>query len=67
MLATQIHDDFNINPVDEALAYHDGDAIATIETLLADIGFLRQQLAMATALGSRGYTRGWVPPMDREA
>lgn len=51
--------------VDDAIAWHSGDAVATVETLLDDCRHLRQQLALARAAISRGYTRGWVPSEDR--
>jgi hypothetical protein len=53
------------NAVDAALAWHDGDPRATIETLLADCGHLRVQLAAARNCISRGLTRGWLPEAER--
>ncbi|CAN7640135.1 hypothetical protein LJR257_004677 [Ensifer adhaerens] len=44
-----------------ALAWHDGDAKATIRTLLADCRHLREQLALAEISMSLGFTRGWRP------
>ena len=58
--------DQNSNVIDEALAWHDGDARATIATLLADCGHLRQQLALSDRAISRGFTRGWKPKPDRD-
>ena len=55
-------------PADEiaqALAWHDGDPIATIATLIEDCAFLRGELAAAEMLLSKGYGRGWVPRMER--
>lgn len=55
-------------PEDEvalALAWHDGDATATIATLLEDCAFLRRELAAAESLLSKGYGRGWVPRLER--
>jgi len=55
-------------PEDEvalALAWHDGDASATIATLLEDCAFLRRELAAAETLLSKGYGRGWVPRLER--
>jgi hypothetical protein len=55
-------------PEDEvalALAWHDGDPIATIATLIEDCAFLRSELAAAESLLSKGFGRGWVPRMDR--
>lgn len=49
-----------------ALAWHDGDAIATIATLIEDCAFLRTELAAAEALLSKGYGRGWVPRRARD-
>lgn len=48
-----------------ALAWHDGDPIATIATLIEDCAFLRSELAAAESLLSKGYGRGWVPKMER--
>jgi hypothetical protein len=55
-------------PEDEitlALAWHDGDPIATIATLIEDCAFLRAELAAAETLLSKGYGRGWLPRMQR--
>lgn len=49
------------DPVEHAIAWHDGDARAAIRTLLQDVAYLRQQLALATAAMGHGYTRGWRP------
>ncbi|TCL74904.1 hypothetical protein EV286_102468 [Rhizobium sp. BK251] len=57
----------SLDPVDLALAWHDGDARATIETLLRDCGHLRTQLETASLFLSRGITRGWMPETDRDA
>ncbi|KQV41534.1 hypothetical protein ASC96_17105 [Rhizobium sp. Root1204] len=55
-------------PIDEiaaALAFHDGDPRATIGTLLADVRFLKQQLAITQSGMSIGFTRGWEPSYER--
>lgn len=55
-------------PIDEvaaALAWHYGDAEATIRTLLADCEHLRQQVALARSAISVGFTRGWLPSGER--
>lgn len=52
--------------VEAALAYHDGNAEATIATLLEDLRFLRQQLALAEGAMSTGMTRGWRPIYERD-
>lgn len=51
--------------VKEALAWHDGNARATIETLLLDCEFLREQLHLANGCISRGLTRGWYASAER--
>lgn len=64
MLAEQT----SVEPIDTAeaaLEWHNGDAIATIETLLEDRRFLREQIAMAHGCISRGLTRGWRPAFER--
>lgn len=54
------------NEIDDALAWHDGDARATIATLLADCAYLRWQLDVAGRAVSHGYTRGWRPSAARD-
>lgn len=54
------------DPVDAALAYHNDDVRATISTLLADCGHLREQLVIAKGCISKGLTRGWTPELERE-
>lgn len=54
------------SPVDQAIAWHDGDLRATITTLLEDCRFLREQVDTASKCMSRGMTRGWVPSVDRD-
>ena len=57
-----------LQPEDEiaqALAWHDGDPIATIATLIEDCAFLRGELAAAEHLLSKGFGRGWLPRMER--
>ncbi|MDO1582448.1 hypothetical protein [Rhizobium oryzicola] len=51
--------------VDTALAWHQGDARATIATLLEDLKFVRGQLALAEGAMSHGLTRGWQPTYER--
>lgn len=60
--ATQNHDvDQAEGDFTAALAWHNGDAEATIRTLLADCKHLREQLALAEISLSLGFTRGWRP------
>lgn len=54
-----------VNEVEAALAWHDGDARKTIETLLDDVRHLKLQLALTEATSSRGFTRGWRPRLER--
>lgn len=65
MLAERNSSPIQPNSVDAALAWHDGDARATIETLLRDCGYLREQIDIARGCISRGLTRGWLPGTDR--
>ncbi len=51
----------DLSPIDAALAWHAGDARATIATLIEDCRHLRQQLALTEG----GMTRGWSPSFDR--
>lgn len=54
------------DPIEEALAWHQGDARACIATLLADCAYLRYQIEVADRAMSRGFTRGWRPCSDRD-
>lgn len=54
-----------LDEVAAALAWHDGDAEATIRTLLADCKHLREQLALAQIAMGMGFTRGWSPCPER--
>jgi len=56
----------NLSEIDDALAWHDGDARAAIATLLADCAYLRWQLELASRAMSRGFVRGWCPDTARE-
>jgi len=47
------------------LQAHDGDALAAIRSVLADADFLREQLFIASALMSKGISRGWKPQYER--
>jgi hypothetical protein len=65
--------EFRAKPKDEereavraALAWHEGDPVATIATLLADCGHLRQQLELTRTAMGRGFVRGWQPTPDRD-
>ena len=50
--------------VDAAIAWHDGDARATVATLLDAVRHLRIQLALAEGVMSRGMVRGWRPTYE---
>lgn len=56
----------NPNEIDEALSWHDGDARATVATLLADCAYLRWQLELAGRVMGRDFVRGWCPDPERE-
>ncbi|PDT55015.1 MULTISPECIES: hypothetical protein [Sinorhizobium] len=55
-----------MDEVASALAWHGGDAEATIRTLLADCKHLREQLALAQIAMGLGFTRGWSPCPERQ-
>lgn len=52
--------------LEEVLAYHDGNALAAVQTLLDDCKHLRGQLAITESAMSRGLTRGWRPKNDQQ-
>lgn len=54
-----------VDPVEAALAWHQGDARAAIATLIEDCRHLRHQLALTEGAMSRGMTRGWAPSFER--
>ncbi|MBY5552354.1 hypothetical protein HFO41_11785 [Rhizobium leguminosarum] len=53
--------------VEAVLAWHDDNAKAAIRSLLDDCKHLRQQLALAESVMSRGMARGWTPRYERDA
>ncbi|MBY5566466.1 hypothetical protein HFO55_04245 [Rhizobium leguminosarum] len=53
--------------VEAVLAWHDDNAKAAIRSLLDDCKHLRQQLALAERVMSRGMARGWMPRYERDA
>jgi len=55
------------DPVDAAMAWHGNDARATIQALLEDRVRLQEQLAIAKACVSKGFTRGWRPRKRRRS
>jgi len=59
------HNQHQMDPVVMALLWHEGDAIATIKTLIDDCQHLRAQLSLATGAISNGMARGWLPASDR--
>jgi hypothetical protein len=56
----------DLSELKQVLAYHDGNANAAIDTLLNDCRYLRDQLSIARATMSIGFTRGWLPSTDRD-
>ncbi|MEY9828900.1 hypothetical protein ABIA25_000715 [Sinorhizobium fredii] len=55
-----------LDPINDALAFHDGDPRATISTLLADCAHLREQLLIAKTCLSKGLTPGWSLELERK-
>ncbi len=53
--------------IDEALAYHQGDARATVAALLAERDFLLREIEYATLAMSYGFSRGWKPANQKIA
>ncbi|MBY5668664.1 hypothetical protein HFO32_10080 [Rhizobium leguminosarum] len=53
--------------VEAVLTWHDDNAKAAIRSLLDDCKHLRQQLALAERVMSRGMARGWAPRYERDA
>ncbi|TDK37588.1 hypothetical protein E2F50_06625 [Rhizobium deserti] len=53
------------NELEDVLAYHEGDAVAVVQTLLDDCKHLRRQLVLTERAMSRGMTRGWRPSFER--
>lgn len=51
--------------VEAVLAYHGGNALAAIQTLLDDCRHLRGELVLVEGASSRGFTRGWRPSYER--
>jgi hypothetical protein len=47
------------------IAAHNGDTVAALRSVMADVLFLETQLAGASALMSRGMGRGWMPAFTR--
>ena len=52
--------------VSAVLSLFEGDANTTIGALLAELQFVRGQLALCEAGMSVGFTRGWVPRFNSE-
>lgn len=53
------------DPIEAIIAAHDGDARAAVADLVQRIQHLRRQLSLASAVMSKGMTRGWQPSMDQ--
>ncbi|MCQ1779107.1 hypothetical protein NOJ05_18035 [Neorhizobium galegae] len=49
------------NELEDVLAYHGGDAMEAVKSLLNDCRYLRGELATTDQIMSRGYVRGWKP------
>ncbi len=59
-------DEPQFDQVASVLDLFEGDARATIGALLAELQFVRKQLALCEAGMSVGFTRGWVPSFESE-
>ncbi len=57
-------DEPQLDQVRSVLDLFEGDAHATIGALLAELQFVRGQLALSEAGMSVGFTRGWVPSFE---
>lgn len=55
----------DVDLVDAMIMAHGGDPRRAIEALMEDADFLREQLAVAATMMSRGYVRGWRPKYER--
>ncbi len=53
-----------LDQITSVLELFEGDARATIGALLAELQFVRGQLALCEAGMSVGFTRGWVPSFE---
>jgi hypothetical protein len=45
----------------QVLNLYDGDALAAIDAMMADIDYLREELTVASLAMSFGFARGWQP------
>ncbi len=59
-------DEPQFDQVASVLSLFGGDAHAAIGALLAELQFVRGQLALSEAGMSVGFTRGWVPSFESE-
>jgi DNA repair exonuclease SbcCD ATPase subunit len=50
--------------LEDVLAYHGGDALEAVKSLLNDCRNLRGQLAISEQITSVGYVRGWKPKYE---
>lgn len=57
-------DESYLDQVNFVLSLFEGDANTTIAALLAELQFVRGQLALCRAGMSVGFTRGWVPNFE---
>ena len=59
-------DEPHFDQVASVLELFAGDTNAAISALLAELRFVRGQLALSEAGMSVGFTRGWVPSFESE-
>lgn len=58
--------DIELDPIEAALAFHDGDYRAAIACLLQDVVFLKEELFIAERMLSKGMGRSWSPRYERD-
>lgn len=63
--AATIIEEPEIDPIDAIIAAHGGDARAAVADLVHRIQHLRYELTLASAVMSKGMTRGWAPSLDQ--
>lgn len=63
--AAVVTEEPELDPIEAILAAHNGDARAAVADLVHRIQYLRQQLSLASAVMSKGMTRGWAPSLDQ--
>lgn len=63
-LLNKVDDDQARAELEDVLAYHHGDALAAVQSLLADCRNLKAHIDTYEKITGRGYTRGWKPKYE---